>query len=211
MTEFGKAITTTSISKLVLNREHQFAYCFAGDDCAVHVGDAIQTSMREGTFDKAHIKECLQTIANKQVKYEKERWLNRGANWSEIDRSLLLVFYGNPPQLWRLRISETSIAQQHHDKITAGSSGNTARFFIEQYYESKKSVWDLLPLAAHFIFMGNARTPETVRGFEAYLFGDSVGVIHLTEKDAVVGELRTISDRLNTQIRGKLTKWNFRA
>lgn len=208
MTDFGKALSTSKISKLVFNRDYQFVYCFAGDDCAVYVGQDFEEAFRAGTFDKTHIRECLQNLANQRVKREKEKIINRGANWSEIDRRLTIAFYGPEIQLWQVRISENSIACQHHEKVAAGSSGNTARFFIDQYYSPNQSVWDLLPLAAHFILMGGIRASDSVKGFECYVVS-KVGVVHLNESHEVVEELRAISQSVDAESRRKLTKWNF--
>jgi len=73
-----------------------------------------------------------------------------------------------------VRIDEESTAERIYSSVFSGEDTNSARYFIEEYYDREYSVRELLPLVGHTILMGALRNPSGVGGLEIAFLEDGI-------------------------------------
>ena len=150
-------------TKIVSEPSLGLGYAFAGDNCAVSVGqELVRDFNRLPLQDSQALRMALEALANRVWQHEQGR--TPMPQPSRV-RSLLIGFRDGPNVLWRLLIGECSIAQAIRDKGLAGDEGNPAVFFAERYYDASAPIDDLIPLAAHVVLMASKFSSD-VEGLE---------------------------------------------
>lgn len=205
MNELSRVRRSSLTSKIRHMENHGVAYAFAGDDCAVLVGQELEKWILRGNELRNDTKATLERVGNAVFRQEKRRIGARGT-WTETDRRLTVVLYANPLELWQLSIRKNSIARRYENKVIAGDEKNSAVFFSEQYYDSSKTVAELLLLATHVMSMGHERNKDAVQGLEIFVVRHTpdgfteVGLVPENELEV----LSNTSKALDTMIRSCL-------
>src|SRR5260370_14678367 len=98
----NSAAQTYSRRKIVDLPEDKVAYAFSGDDVAEETGRRLEKvlSIRNG-FDSSRTRDELERIADEAYAAEKAMHV-----MMDVHRVLLVVFYQDKPQLWKVDIKD---------------------------------------------------------------------------------------------------------
>jgi hypothetical protein len=108
--------------------------------------------------------------------------------------------------LWKLLVSQHPDVSEFYDYFVVGDVTNSARFFLERFYEDRP-VEELLFLAAHVIVAGNRLNPTGIGGLEiVFSDGKSDQLTEWRTRSHEIFELTKRSDSLIDQIRKRIFK-----
>jgi hypothetical protein len=160
-----------------------------------NVGNALEERLRTGDDKFAVTAESLQDLA-------KKTWAGMERKYvvNPINRVMLVVVYGDEPQLWRLNVlGPESHAIKVETIAVAGALGNTARFFVE-YYQSERTADQLTFLAAHTVLAGSRIDRLYVDGLNVATFTRSCNFLNRQQ----IAKLKRKSTALDEMIRHEL-------
>jgi hypothetical protein len=129
--EIGGPRYSSASTKII--KPSELAYAFSGDDCAVVAGDALLKAASDGLplANEEALRRELKVFGDRIWQRE-----NRDQNKEGIRifpdrraRALIILFADAARPLWLLQIGRVSMAQPIRDKIFAGDTTNTAKFF----------------------------------------------------------------------------------
>ena len=190
---------SVSTSKIFHDQTTSVTYMVAGDQIAQDAAADIVQAAHDG-------RESDWTWLEKEVpKITTRRWRKAKANnLPASPRTIILAFPYSPP-FWEVRVDKESKAKPIYEKVFNGDVPNSAKFFIEEYYDKKRTVTDLLLLAAHTILMGGSRNPTGVGGLQMVFYEvESPAPIEWKPDAPDLNPLRESSKALDIQIRRML-------
>ena len=158
------------ICKIFNFEKHRVAVAIAGDEVTEAVGMALSRELDAGPFGHDAIESELERIANRAIDEAVA-----AANPHPIPqrkRAMLVVFYGDGLQMWRLDIAATwpfSKVRRIDGMAICGALGNSARHF-EHYYQYNLPIARLKTLAAHIVLTGHA-VSGLIDGLDIATFG----------------------------------------
>jgi hypothetical protein len=194
----NSAAATYSGCKIVDVPADKAAYAFSGDDYAREVGRRLETNLREFNFSR--IRNELERVADDTYADEKNK-----RSLTDVHRVLLVVFYCEKPELWKVDIKDGASRAQEVREFIAGDYGNTARFFKERYWREnhQRSLEELKLLAAHIILMGGDKIKRAgIEGLDIAVITRKEGFVRLCDDE--ISKLEKSSEELDRLIQSRL-------
>jgi|HubBroStandDraft_6_1064221.scaffolds.fasta_scaffold576715_1 hypothetical protein len=117
-------------------------------------------------------------------------------------RKIILAVQNSRP-FWQVWVGKNSTAERVYSKTFGGDETNSAKFFVEQYYNREATVGTLLPLAAHSVLMAGNRNPSGVGGLEITFWEDG-GLIDWSVDSPELRQLADRSEQIDTYVKTHL-------
>lgn len=179
--------------------EGDLVYAWSGDnDLAKVAGHMFADEYKAGKIQKSNIEESLRAAG-------KASWIRRfGNSQSPIAnqplRRLLVFIWGD---IWVLDVSFYSTCERIDDKLLTGDYSNTAKFFLECYYDSSKSLLELALLGAHVVLMGSKLNRTYVGGGLDIIVIENgkPRILMGKEKEFIVRQSQAIDDEISRLLR----------
>jgi hypothetical protein len=188
----GRKIIDVPIAKV--------AYAFSGDELTREAGRRLETALLTG-FDFARVRDELEHVANDTYAAEEEKL--GACALPEVIRTLLVVFYRESPQLWKVQIKDNDSRAEEVKDFVAGSYDNTARFFKERYWRQNRGrgVEELKLFAASIILLGGKLNPLLIEGLDMAVITER-GFLRLSDEE--ISKLTEASEGLDGLIESRL-------
>lgn len=173
------------------------AYAFAGDQCARDTGRRLETTLLSG-FDFGRIRDELERVADDAYAAEKEKL--DGRSLPDVNRTLLVVFYREKPQLWKVQIKDRNSRAEEIGDFVAGCYDNTARFFKERYWRQNRQrrIEELKLFAAVIVLLGGKLNPQMIEGLDMAVITTEKGFVRLCGDE--ISKLEKSSEELDQLI-----------
>ena len=155
-------------SKISHEADIQTIRTVCGDDYARHLAGVIVESVRREPLDLSDfssVEERLKRVTEEQWRRDARKY---GKPNDQINRVGIFIFeYGRP--FWIVDMGRETRVDNIYDRFVSGDRTNSAKFFSQHYYDPKRPVEELIPLAAHTVLMAGARNQSGVAGAEIVL------------------------------------------
>jgi hypothetical protein len=155
--------SSSETPKIHVSDRGQVAYCYSGNDVADEAA-RIFCAQAAGLEDEFEIQKTLKASALEAIGSE-----NISNERQALQRGSLILALGKAnrnPELWCLDL-RTPSARPIGNHIINGDLSNPAGFFMERYFpKGRRTIEELLLLAAHTVLVASRLNPDGISGLE---------------------------------------------
>lgn len=159
-------VSTHKTRKIIYNQTPSIAYCWSGNEYPGEIAQRFILSQ-----DSADIRGALEDAA--WAVFESQfgfSYLGAGARRSDLPDGggslLALIPHDGIVSLWQVTYGKQICVDEILDKAISGATRNAAAAFQQMYYRENLKLEQLMPLAAHSVFMAGTVDPYFISGLE---------------------------------------------
>jgi hypothetical protein len=190
---------TTNTKKITHDSLSGTTYMVSGDDIGRIAASDIAGQLRSFDGGKAIKHDWLEANL---PEIATATWKRMKANRRPPSPRQIIMAVQNFRPLWEIWVAKESKAQVIQSKTFGGDATNSAKFFVEEYYDHEATVQTLLPLAAHSVLMAGKRNPSGVGGLEITFWEG--GMVEWNYDSPELARLSERSNQIDEYIRKQL-------